>query len=279
LVVPWTVKLLAPLDEATLREQLLANDGSFDPASPPRLEVFICPSDAGTNPEVGTLTYVVNSGMPDPYANPLPAGYASSDLKANGVCHDQRTGRNGPEVRMGSDIKDGANSTLLLSENIDKDAQVGGRNSTWLGTLQNDAYLVTAAASDLNSNPEQRFGFTWPLPNLNAAPGPLDPSVFQPFNKDTRSAAESSNPYGEPFGSQSAAFARPSSVHPDLFIAAFCEGNAREIRESIDFRVYQQLMTPNGLKAAFANDPNNPIEKQLPLAKRFMSPPLKDSDY
>jgi prepilin-type N-terminal cleavage/methylation domain-containing protein len=277
IVVPWTVKLLPSLDDVGLHEQLVTNDGAFNYLAPPRLEIFVCPSDAGTNPEAGWLTYVVNSGMPDTYG-PLPAGQASADLKANGVCHDQRAGRNGPSVRMGGDLKDGANSTLLLSENIQKDAQVGGKESTWLGTLQNLPFAVGAADVDLQSNPEQRFGMTWPLPDLDDAPGPLPQDVFQPINKDTRPAASAGNPYGQPFGSLSAAFARPASAHPEVFVAAFCEGNAREIRENIDFRVYQQLMTPDGLKAALANDPNTLLEKQ-PLNKRFMSPPLKDSDY
>ena len=68
-------------------------------------------------------------------------------------------------------------------------------------------------------------------------------------------------------------------VTQETFIAAFCQGNARAIREDIEFRVYQQLMTPQGQKAAYANTPNDHIEKDLPLNKRFMNPPLSDSDY
>ena len=273
IVVPWTVKLLGQIDEATLREQLLANDGSVDYAAPPRLDIFICPSDAGTNPEVGTLTYVVNSGLPDPTAVPLPSGIAASDLKANGVCHDQRAGRNGPSVKMGNDLKDGANSTLLLAENVNKDPQVGGKTSTWLGTLQNQPFNVLANQIDMDSNPEQRFGMCWAMPNLSAgAVSPPPQSDFEPINKDSE---------GDNYSTFGSRFARPASEHPELFVAAFCEGNARDIRESIDYRVYQQLMTPNGLKAARQDDPNSPIEKVWQNANkaRFMVPPLKDGDY
>lgn len=265
LAVPWTFKMLPEIEQATLREQILANDGTFDPTAPPRIEVFLCPSDAGTNPKIGTLTYVVNSGMPDPLR--VPANQQNSDLKPNGVCHDQREGRKGPSVKM-SDIKDGTGTTFLLTENIHKDPQVSGRTSTWLGMLQDDAFDPTNP--DIGSNPEQRFGMTWPLPNLNMAPGPLDPQYFEPINRDS---------VGGDYTSEGARFARPASEHSEVFIAAFCQGNAREIRDNIDFKVYQQLMTPQGLKAAYANSPDKPFEKDLVPAKRFMNPPLSDSDY
>ncbi|RIK87190.1 MAG: hypothetical protein DCC67_02145 [Planctomycetota bacterium] len=277
MVVPWTVKLLAPLDEQTLRDQLLANDGTFNYNQPPKLEIFVCPSNAGTNPKVGSLTYVVNSGMPDPAE--LDAGM-SSDLKANGVCHDQRTGRMGPTVQLGKDVKDGANSTLLLAENVHKDEQIGSTLCTWLAPLQQQPITqpgkpFTAAMVNIVLNPEQRFGMVWPLPSLSNAPAGPGPKDFQPINRDLRQGAAASRPYSD----EGTAFARPASEHPELFIAAFCEGNARDIRENIDFRVYQQLMTPDGLKAAYADNPGAPFEKTLPLAQRFMNPPLTDGDY
>jgi prepilin-type processing-associated H-X9-DG protein len=45
--------------------------------------------------------------------------------------------------------------------------------------------------------------------------------------------------------------ARPSSGHPGVFNAAFCDGHARPIDADIDYRVYAQLMTPRGGKAAY----------------------------
>jgi prepilin-type N-terminal cleavage/methylation domain-containing protein len=276
LAAPWTVRLLAHIDLQTLREQLISdNNGTgnfqnFPYQAPPRVEVYICPSDVNTNPKIGTLSYVVNSGMPDSFE--LDAGMAS-DLKGNGVCHDLRPGRQGPTVRMGADIKDGANSTLLLAENIHKDAQPNGQAGTWLGPVQK---LQLAPPSnkptwDMIFNPEQRFGMVWPLPSMSMAPGPLPPQDFEPINKDSTG--------GGPYGDKGTRFARPSSEHPEVFVAAFCEGNARDIKESIDFRVYQQLMTPDGLKAAYAESPNQYFEKVLKPAQRFMNPPLSPSDY
>ncbi len=278
LAVAWPVKLLAQLDEQTLREQILADDGTVDFAAPPKLEVMECPSDAGTNPKIGALTYVINAGMPDALA--INAGF-DSDLKHNGVSHDQRPGRRGPGVRIGSDIPDGANSTLLLAENIHKDPIIDGRQGSWLGPVQKVNYFppspkptkaqLESAAEDLQYYPEQRFGMVWALTSLSMAPGPLPIADFEPINRDSSE--------GGPYGPEGSRFARPSATHPELFIAAFCEGNARSIRENIEFKVYQQLMTPAGLKAAYPDNPNVSIEKSLPVNKRFMNPPLTDNDY
>jgi hypothetical protein len=277
LAAPWTFKLLPEIEQGTLREQILANDATLNNilTDIPRIATFICPSDAGTNADLGTLTYVVNAGMPDP-AHPLPRGFATSDLKANGVCHDQRPGREGPSVKV-TDVTDGTATTFLMAENVHKDVQVGGVNSTWIGKLQNSPLnpsnttpAALSAASDISSNPEQRFGMVWPLPDFSTAPGPPNISDFEPINKDT---------LGGNYSGAGTRFARPSSEHPEIFIAGFCQGNAREIRENIEFRVYQQLMTPQGMKAAYANTPNDHLDKELPANKRFMNPPLSDSDY
>jgi prepilin-type N-terminal cleavage/methylation domain-containing protein len=273
MVVPWTVKLLGNIDEATLREQFLANDGSIDYSAPPRLDIFICPSDAITNPDLGVLTYVVNSGVPDNVDVPLPNSTPASDLKANGVCHDQRAGRNGPSVKMGADLKDGANSTFLLSENINKDLQVGSFASTWVGNLQRNPYNVDAASIDLKTNPEQRFGMCWAMPVLAAgAVSPPPIAEFETISKDSQ---------GGGYSALGGRYARPASAHPDVFVAAFCEGNARGIRNDVDYTVYQQLMTPDGLKAARPDTPGTPIEKawQANGKPRFMVPPLQDGAY
>jgi prepilin-type processing-associated H-X9-DG protein len=43
--------------------------------------------------------------------------------------------------------------------------------------------------------------------------------------------------------------ARPSSYHPGLLIATFCDGHVRTLDEGIDYRVYQHLMTPDSAAA------------------------------
>ena len=43
--------------------------------------------------------------------------------------------------------------------------------------------------------------------------------------------------------------ARPSSNHPGGVVVAFCGGSTRFLREDIDYKVYWQLMTPDGFHA------------------------------
>ena len=40
--------------------------------------------------------------------------------------------------------------------------------------------------------------------------------------------------------------ARPASNHPGICVFTFCDGHIRTLSEDIDYRVYKQLMTPNG---------------------------------
>jgi hypothetical protein len=54
----------------------------------------------------------------------------------------------------------------------------------------------------------------------------------------------------------------------------------KDIRNDIEYRVYQELMTPNGLKIQLANGDGTMIERTLQQqGKGFMIPPLNASDY
>jgi prepilin-type N-terminal cleavage/methylation domain-containing protein len=287
LAVPWTFKLLQRLDETTFREQVLSGETLaivqqlID--APPQIAIFNCPSDATTNPNVGALSYVVNSGTWDPTAgrNDGKVLPGPSDYKANGICHDQRSGRNGPTVKSGTaDIKDGETKTLILSENVHRDLQLLGKNCSWMGPLQQNHINPNVVSSsppgfraqnvDMKSNPEQRFGMNWVFDDQS--PFSPDPSTF--FQTINRDDDDLSGLYSE----ANSRFIRPASVHPEVFIAAFCDGHTQEIAESIDYKVYQQLMTPNGQKAV---DPETGqlVEDLLPGTDSFMLPPLSEGQY
>jgi prepilin-type N-terminal cleavage/methylation domain-containing protein len=194
--ITWAAKMLPRLDQQTLWNQLLS-DPTATPTmpgvvytSPAKIEVLVCPDDEGTDPKIGTLTYVANSGMPDPMGN-LSAGQVS-DMKANGVCHDQRPGRNGPSVRASTDVPDGSDATILISENVQKDPTASnGQRATWIGPLQ-----VNVAPADMSTNPEQRFGMTWLLGNNPPQP-PTTFIDFAPISKDANPPVSSYSSPGE----------------------------------------------------------------------------------
>lgn len=258
IAIPWSAKILQQLDQQGLWEQMVTSN-TFDFSQPPRLDIFVCPDDVTSSEDVPRLTYVANTGHfdldPNIDLSKAQKDYVS-DLKSNGLMHDLRPGRRGPKVK---EIKDGAATTLLVSENMHKDE--GGFN-TWLGPI--------GPLGNTNINYEQAFGMVWDVfgggtwsgnPSSN-----LDPKnrTQAPFNRDPDNADD--------YGTSGKAYARPASEHPEVFNVAFAGGNARAIREDIEYRVYQQLMTPDGAKAESLDEPD--LDMRL-----FMQPPLKDSDY
>jgi prepilin-type N-terminal cleavage/methylation domain-containing protein/prepilin-type processing-associated H-X9-DG protein len=265
ITVSWAAKILPEIEQQGLWEQITTNNNKigFQYNAPPRIDAFICPSNVSTNEELPLLTYVANTGYYD-YQPNTSINY-ESDVKANGLFHDQRPGRNGPTVRLGSDIKDGASTTLMLSENIHKDEDINGGVNGW---------LVPAANLGGSVNWEQALGMVWVYDSNNP---------FAPLDKQ---AAISRNPNNAiEFGGGSEYFARPASTHPESVNATFADGSVKPLNMNIEYRVYQQLMTPNGAKAdALADFPNDPPRstnvtnaERLQLQK-FMTPPLSDAD-
>jgi len=280
LPISWAAKLLPQLDQGALWEQLLSNNnnvgggfdggkghpglnkGSYD--APPLIEVFVCPSDVKPTADVGYLTYVANTGTSD-----IEWG-TSSDSRFNGIFQNLLTtgllARGSTAVRFGSDIKDGSNTTLLFSENIHKDDETSGEfyKHTWLSS----PYLNVGGLST-----EQAFGMIWVYGRTPTEMAINQPplNMFVRFNQDQGYTGEfiDAPDDGKPF-------ARPASSHPELFIAAFVEGNTRSINESIEYRVYQQLMTPNGNKAVYPGlaDADNRL-----MQNAFNAKPLSDADF
>jgi len=267
--ISWAAKLLPQLDQKGLWESLLM--GNLNLANPslmnaadrvPKIAIFLCPSDARTNPNDPALTYVANAGAPDV----IPTGSLKSDYKANGIFHDLRTGPspynpNGPTVRYGADVKDGASTTLLLSENVDKDEtdpSGSGVKSSWLRT----SALLNPSTTEQG---EQVFGMVW----VYDSNSPRNPALQERFNLNQTNTQD--------FSINGRLFARPASSHPDVFIVAFVSGATRTINQSIEYRVYQQLMTPNGAKCKWPEDPT----VVLPNAFYNANPQeqLTDADY
>jgi prepilin-type processing-associated H-X9-DG protein len=265
--VSWAAKLLPEIEQQGLWEQITTNNGgppnaNFSYNSPPRLDLFICPSNVSTNEELPLLTYVANTGYFD--RQPNSSINFDSDVKANGLFHDLRPERNGPKVRLGNDIKDGASTTLMLSENIHKDEDIAGGVNGW---------LVPAANLGSSDNWEQALGMVWVYDTAE----PLAPIGTQaPISRNPDNLAR--------YDSEDEYFARPASVHGETVNAAFADGSTKPINMNIEYRVYQQIMTPNGAKADaldVANDPpqsNNVKPAERAALQQFMTPPLSDAD-
>lgn len=272
IAISWATKLLPQLDQTALWEQILTNNNTngFSYAAPPLLDVFVCPSDLRPSADAGYLTYVANTGTWDVDWNVVDSDEAFNGVFQNLMSTGPMVQEGAKAVRFGSDIKDGSSTTLLLSENVQKDDSFGGH--TWLSSS-----WLSAAGDVRGLRAEQAFGMVWVYYNTQPNAPQLDNTpIFYPFSRDSDA---NGNEYNGEFmdAGGGKAFARPGSSHPELFIAAFVEGNTRSIRDTIEYRVYQQLMTPNGSKATYpgitdATDLND-------MRNAFNAKPLSDEDY
>ena len=67
--------------------------------------------------------------------------------------------------------------------------------------------------------------------------------------------------------------ARPSSRHPSIFIATFCDGHVRTVSEEINYEVYCKLMSSDGRRA---RDPGAPVTAAPDPA--FQGQPVSEAD-
>ncbi len=125
---------------------------------------------------------------------------------------------------------DGTSTTLLLTENV--------QASTWFD-------ISTKARSGSNAHNI----FVWHDTNTGSRPELL-------INGDVS---------GLPPNAPTLFTARPSSFHNGGVNVAFCDTHVTFLREGIDYRVYAQLMTPDG--------------KRCPARRVDLTIPLSDNDY
>jgi prepilin-type N-terminal cleavage/methylation domain-containing protein len=168
------------------------------------------------------------------------AANLAAESPNNGVAHNYFcTDGNYPGnsiATSNSDFYDGHDKTLLFSEN-------GIAGARW-DTLLNP-----------NDNRYKEMGvFVW-QPTTT-------PNVEQRINGNKMKAMLNSDT------------CRPSSFHQGGVMAAFHDGHVRFLRESIDYRVYTFLMTPNGnkspqVRAVWGNGPPNSTGPETLDAKEY----------
>ena len=217
LVTSWVVPLLPNLERNDLwdlyRDSTIAADekpGVEGHEAP--LTVLTCP----TNPQSGDspLAFVVNCGMPD-----LGETDVKRDREFNGIFHDHNNPDNRDlNVKVSLDYvsqKDGSQNTLMIGESL--------HAGQW------------GANSDGSLPEEGRLGFLWGVAANSDDLKGLMIMGADPTNPETGDA--------EPgLGNLSSAHGGGSNV-------GFCAGAARFLNDDVSYRVYQHLMTPDGLKA------------------------------
>ena len=166
--------------------------------------------------EVVPLEFAVCPSNPEDGPNDLAyavnAGIPAANKKTAGVFLNTV----GFSDRMSSDflgVNDGESNTLMLTENL--------QATNW-GGLDRDRLAVHWEPDTVNKPTDYSL---WGLP-------------MKWINEDLDASGGNY------------AHSRPSSRHPGIVIATFCDGRVVKISDTIDNVVYRHIMTPYGVKAA-----------------------------
>ncbi len=157
----------------------------------------------------------------------VPNGVFNNKVQA--VDSDGATVALGPSVRL-DDFRDGQGFTMLFSESSSALPWHRISDEPMLDRLMNDRELPFRYPES------SRFihGMVWHYEDPEKINGAAEVQPVHQINGLATDSATRSD------------LARPSSDHVDGINAAFADGATRFITDSIDYRVYQALLTPQG---------------------------------
>lgn len=268
----WAVALLPYLDGqptyeiwtedrypvvVTASTEFPPSDAGFSANAAPNLEVFQCPSSPTSEGGFGRNSYISNNGLHHLNAdgNALDDGAGGIDFdasqgKANGAFVnglDRNNFRAGRGVSL-DDMKDGQGYTVLFSENLQARPwhRAGFLNRNLLSNSSGVSYPAHSRFTtgmvwhwadpdqfnSVSSTNSQEIKTIWRINGGDDSAG-KDKFSLEMESGLTNVAAN-------------ADLARPSSAHTDGVNMAFADNSVRFIQDSIDYRVYQALMTPRG---------------------------------
>ncbi|EMI57802.1 DUF1559 family PulG-like putative transporter [Rhodopirellula sallentina] len=253
----------------------------FHPYAAPNLAIFQCPSNPVVSGNRGKNCYVSNNGMCHlrrDGSSITGVSFSTSQARANGIGNSKyniasvnasngkgtRTSQ-GPKVRI-EDMKDGAGNTLLYTENVQ--AFPWHRAGLIHGADLKSATLPTPYDVTFDANTTAKVeaaryvhGVVWHYEDIaaSAAASPTwnssvgeAPIVVHSLHRinggGTGSDSTSQDRFVKVVSNMQDArdLARPSSAHNDGVNAVMASGAVRFIRDSIDYRVYQAMLTPQG---------------------------------
>ena len=259
-----------------LEETSGLSGANFHELAAPNLAIFQCPSNPVSKGSHGKSSYATNNGMSHIFttvghdsSNPgtVVSSFLASQDKANGCFTSQYRGLNpangklidtADKVRL-DDLKDGQGNTILLSENV--------QAAPWHRPGFMNGTNFASSTEDINANPMldySRFtnGLVWHYEDPKASVlngitpnppvSPAGTAVFETFkqhaingggtdiSEDIFVLGMDDNVWDAP------SLARPSSAHVEGVNCAFADGQTRYVTTSIDYRVYQAMLTPRG---------------------------------
>ncbi|MGL6196760.1 MAG: DUF1559 domain-containing protein [Thermoguttaceae bacterium] len=264
----WVAQILPNIELANLANRIQDGDPSLVAEGIPAIPVLKCPNTAKnflSGSTTGATCYVVNAGPqnllkgtdfdidtniryePGDKGLGLFFDHLGKINKTAGLCN----------VTTSQDFissADGTSYTILLSENEDAGKSEPGANYSngWITVMLDSNGKLNATAGA-----EEAIGFTFPWnvdypANYKRAAGMTDADTAASFL--TACDATGANTLkinvckdgdkgnGGPLATYR--YARPSSGHPSLVIAAYCDGTVRKINNDVDHAIYTHAMMP-----------------------------------
>ncbi|QDU91248.1 Fimbrial protein precursor [Pirellulimonas nuda] len=265
--ISWMAMLLPHIEGQDTYDRM--TDSSFtdagtgtaiNPVSP--FTVFICPADSNLladNKNAGA-TYVANTGSWDLNGSGslVLKTNTAGDIKENGLLFNLTVPGMGEVRQRMSSVRDSASTTLMLSENIQKDDHY-----CWMG-VDNDSSTLYG---------EQQLGFVWV-----ASLDPQNEGASSGLQQLGISQEDTSQP--GVFTPSQPKYARPGSSHPaNVVNAVMADGSAKSINKDIDYTVYQALMTAEGRACVYPPDHTAKLGSGDAIYTFRRLPPIADKDF
>ena len=217
----------------------------FSSLAAANISTFQCPSNPKKNGNFGSNSYVSNNGMAHAYGA-TGATLGGTHSKNNGVFNAKYTPSDaaaaGGKVSL-DDLKDGLSSTALFSENV--------QAMPWFrpGFLDAGAVsgsAVTGANVDVMYRARFTGGMVWHFEDdsLNQADSTMYAAVDDLHRINGGGRRQVTNVRMDMDNCRDVA--RPSSLHDGGVVVSFADGSTKFIVDSIDYRVYQAILTPRG---------------------------------
>ena len=234
----WIPQLFPYMEQSQLYEEVQTN--GYSPLCVVNIPSFQCPS-AGGDDDCNN-NYVANCGQCDGVVGSLfndGGTYQSRSFsKSTGILTDGFC--SGAAKVSIDDVKDGTTNTILVSENqqagniwATQEYLVGFCWDGGLNTTPNGYSYVGADASTVAPlNGVNNGALYYPM-KPNAGRDNLEPSVAMGFDDMTTAV------------NCMYAWARPSSSHPGLVVAAMVDGSVRTVSEDVNPEVFARAMAPN----------------------------------
>ncbi len=276
----WNEDRYPVITTAAMGTDFAPTSGTFDgdgfhPDAAPNLAIFQCPSNPVTDATAGLNSYISNNGMATTRTGVSTAiePWVSSQQKGNGAFvagYDGTMGEIGSRLSL-EDFKDGTGMTILFAENVQARPwhRVGfldGTGTTSLTVINTAGELntgtvamPTVAMRNALRAAKYTTGMVWHFEDPQAAqlvsltPPPTTTGGAAVVVPDTKhlinggGATVSDSIFTlQMVAGNAHDLARPSSAHVDGVNTAMADGATRFVADSVDYRVYQALLTPRG---------------------------------